>query len=227
MIPPEANGEYVANMEDVLEVYKRRYDPNRPVVCMDEQPTQLIKETRVPIPMSPGTPARYDYEYERVGTANNFMFVEPLGGWRRVSVRERKTKLDWAAEIKQLVDVDYPDAEKIVLVMDNLNTHTPGALYETFPPQEARRILDRLEIHYTPKHGSWLNIAECELSIFTKQCLCDRMPDIAVLRSEALAWSTARNQAQKSVNWQFTTEKARIKLRRLYPQPVMREEELM
>ncbi len=218
MIPPEANGEFAAAMEDVLEVYKRPHDPKRPVVCMDEQPTQLIKETRRPMPCAPGSPAKYDYEYERNGTANNFMFTEPLGDWRKVNVRARKTKRDWAEEIRELVNVDYPDAEKIVLVMDNLNTHTPGALYEAFTPEEARRIRDRLEIHYTPRHGSWLNIAEIELSVFTRQCLARRMPELTALRSEAAAWSRDRNAAEKRVDWQFTTEKARIKLKRLYPQ---------
>lgn len=218
MIPPDQDGEFVAAMEDILEVYKRPYDAKRPVVCMDEQPTQLIKETRVPLPLSPGTPARFDYEYERNGTANNFMFTEPLGDWRRVSVRERKTKLDWAAEIKHLLDVEYPKVEAVVLVMDNLNTHTPGALYDAFPPQEARRLLDRLEIHYTPKHGSWLNIAEIELSVFTRQCLDRHLPNLSTLRDEAAAWGKTRNTAKKSVDWQFTTEKARVKLKRLYPQ---------
>ena len=218
MIPPEANGEFVAAMEDVLEVYKRPYDPKRPVVCMDEQPTQLVKETRIPLPAEPGSIEKYDFEYDRNGTANNFMFSEPLGDWRKVTVREQKTKRDWAEEIRELVDTDFPEAEKIVLVMDNLNTHTPGALYETFPPAEARRILDRLEIHHTPKHGSWLNIAEIELSVLTRQCLDRRMPDVATLRSEAAAWSRDRNAAEKRVQWQFTTEKARIKLKRLYPQ---------
>jgi hypothetical protein len=208
-------------MEDVLEVYKRPYDPNRPVICMDEQPTQLIKETRIPLPGEPGRPECFDYEYERNGTANNFMFTEPLGDWRRANVRERKTKRDWAEEVKELLDEDYRDAQTIVLVMDNLNTHTAGALYEAFAPAEARRLLDRLEIHYTPKHGSWLNIAEIELSVFTRQCLGRRIPDLATLRSEAAAWSRDRNAAEKRVDWQFTTERARGKLKRLYPQVQM------
>jgi len=205
-------------MEDVLEVYKRPYDPKRPVICMDEQPTQLLKQTRMPLPVKPGKPARFDYEYERNGTAVNFMFTEPLGDWRKVNVRERKTKRDWAEEIRELIDVDFPKAEYIVLVMDNLNTHTPGALYETFSPPEARRILKRLEIHYTPKHGSWLNVAEIELSVFTQQCLDRRLPDLAALRQEATAWYCARNAAKKRVDWQLTTDKARVKLKRLYPQ---------
>lgn len=205
-------------MEDILQVYKRPYDPKRPGINMDEQPIQLHKETRIPLPPKPGHPLRFDFEYERNGTANNFMFTEPLGGWRKVNVRKRKTKRDWAEEIKELLDVDYPDAEKVILVVDNLNTHTPGALYEAFEPSEARRLLDRLEIHYTPKHGSWLNIAEIELSVFTKQCLGRRLPDIETLREEARAWYCDRNARQRSVDWQFTTEDARIKLKRLYPQ---------
>lgn len=217
MIPPEKDGEFVAAMEDVLEVYKRPRDPKRPLVCMDEQPTQLLKETRIPLPAEPGEAAKYDYEYERNGTAVNFMFTAPLENWRRVSVRERKTKRDWAEEIRQLVDTDFPDADKIVLVMDNLNTHTPGALYEAFAPEEARRILERLEIHHTPKHGSWLDMAEIELSVFTRQCLDRRMPDLATLRSEAAAWNDRRNGSGKGVDWHFTTSDARIKLKRLYP----------
>lgn len=205
-------------MEDVLEVYKRPYDPKRPVVCMDEQPTQLIKEKHAIIPAAPGRSQRVDYEYKRNGTAVNFLFTEPLGDWRRVSVRERRTKIDWAEEIKQLLDVDYPEAEVVVLVMDNLNTHTPGALYKAFSPQEARRLRERLEFHYTPKHGSWLNIAEIELSVFTKQCLNRRIPDLPTLQREAKAWHKVRNEAEKSVDWRFTTEDARIKLKRLYPQ---------
>lgn len=205
-------------MEDVLEVYKRRHNTLFPLVCMDEQPTQLFKETRTPLPPRPGRSARYDYEYERNGTAVNFMFSAPLEHWRRVSVRERKTKIDWAEEIRQLVDEDFPKAKKIVLVMDNLNTHTAGALYEAFEPREARRILDRLEIHYTPKHGSWLNMAEIELSVFTKQCLNRRIPTLRILQREASAWNQDRNQADKGIDWQFTTHKARIKLKNLYPQ---------
>lgn len=218
MIPPERSGEFVAAMEDILEVYKRPRDPKRPLVCMDEQPTQLIKETRVSLPVAPGEPAKYDYEYERNGTAVNFMFTAPLEDWRKVNVRERKTKRDWAEEIRELVDVNFPQAEAVILVMDNLNTHTPGALYEAFAPGEARRILDRLEIHYTPKHGSWLNMAEIELSVFTRQCLDRRIPDFVTLQSEASAWHRARNAAAKRVDWQLTTEKARVKLKRLYPQ---------
>lgn len=218
MIPPEQNGEFVACMEDVLDVYRRAYDADYPVVCMDEQPTQLTKETRVPLPMEPGQPEKYDHEYERNGTANHFLFTEPLAGWRRVSVRERKTKQDWAQEIKELLDKDYPEVKRVVLVCDNLNTHGLGSLYETFPPKEARRLARRLEIHYTPKHGSWLNVAEIELSVLTKQCLDRRIPDVPTLRRETAAWADRRNVDQTGVDWQFTTSEARIKLKRLYPQ---------
>lgn len=218
MIPPEQNGEFVACMEDVLGVYRRAYEANYPVVCMDEQPIQLIKETRVPLPMEPGQPEKYDHEYERNGTANHFLFTEPLAGWRRVSVRERKTKKDWAQEIKELLDKDYPAAKRVVLVCDNLNTHGLGSLYETFPPEEAWRLAQRLEIHHTPKHGSWLDVAEIELSVLTKQCLDRRIPDIPTLRRETAAWADRRNAEQTGVDWQFTTDDARIKLKRLYPQ---------
>ena len=217
-IPPKQSADYVAHMEDILDLYKQPYDPERPLVCMDEQPVQLIEETHTPIPGKPGCLRRYDVEYERKGTANNFMFIEPLGNWRRVSVRERKTGVDWAIEIKELIDVDYPSVEKIILVCDNLNTHRPASLYEAFPPDEARRLSQRLEIHYTPKHGSWLNIAESELSILTRQCLDRRIPTIQLLRSETAAWAEKRNQKQIGVDWQFETSKARIKLKRLYPQ---------
>lgn len=205
-------------MEDVLEVYKRPYNPEEPVVCMDEQPTQLIKETRLPIPAAPGRPRRIDCEYERAGVAVNFMFTEPLGAWRKVNVRDRKTAVDWAREIKQLLDEDYPHARKVILVCDNLNTHKSASFYEAFPPGEARRLLERLEIHYTPRHGSWLNIAECELSVLTRQCLDQRTSDIHTLRKHAKSWYQQRNTSQKAVDWQFTTAKARIKLKRLYPQ---------
>jgi hypothetical protein len=205
-------------MEDVLEIYKRPYNPVIPVVCMDEQPTQLIKETRKKIAVEPGKAERVDYEYERNGTAVNFMFTEPLAGWRKVNVRQRKTAIDWAYEMKELLDKDYADAEKVILVMDNLNTHKVASFYEAFEPKEARRLIERLEIHYTPKHGSWLNVAEIELSVFTKQCLDRRIPDMATLRQEAKAWYCKRNVNQKAVDWQFTCEDARIKLKRLYPQ---------
>jgi hypothetical protein len=199
-------------------VYHRPYDPRRPQICMDEQPVQLIKEKRTPIPASEGEPVRYDNEYERNGTAVNFMFTEPLSGWRKVKVREHRTAVDWAQEVKELLDVDYPDAEKVILVCDNLNTHKPASFYEAFPPEEARRLLNRLEIHYTPKHGSWLNIAEIELSALTIQCLDRRIPDLPTLCQETKAWEQKRNAKQKSVDWRFTTDNARIKLKRLYPQ---------
>jgi len=218
VIPPDEDADFVACMEDVLEVYRRPYDPAHPVVCMDEQPTQLIRETRLKRPVRRGRSERVDYEYERNGTAANFLFTEPLGGWRKVNVRERRTRRDWAQEIRGLLDVDYPDAERVVLVCDNLNTHTAGSLYEAFEPAQARRLAERLEIHYTPKHGSWLNIAEIELSVFTQQCLDRRIPDLPALRSEAEHWYARRNTDQKSVDWHFTTETARIKLKRLYPQ---------
>jgi hypothetical protein len=218
VIPPEQNAEFVACMEDVLQVYARPYDPKRPVVCLDEQPTQLIGETRRPLPVEPGQPQRDDYEYERLGTAVNFMMTEPLGGWRKVHVRATKTAIDLAEEIKELLDVDYPEAEQVVLVWDNLNTHTPASLYKAFPPAEARRLLDRLEIHSTPKHGSWLDVAEIELSVLTQQCLNRRIGDIETLRHEATSWYERRNTEQVGVDWQFTTNDARIKLKRLYPQ---------
>ena len=204
-------------MEDVLEVYKRPFDPDRPVVNMDEQPEQLIKETRHKIAATPGNLERIDYEYERNGTAVNFMFTEPLSGWRKVNVRERRTAIDWAHEIKELLEIDYPAATKVVLVCDNLNTHKPASLYKAFEPAVARSLLERLEIHYTPKHGSWLNIAEIELSVLTKQCLDRRIPDIETLRSETAQWAQDRNAGQKSLDWRFTTDQARIKLKRLYP----------
>lgn len=205
-------------MEAVLEVYRRPDDPQRPVVCLDEQPTQRIGETRTPIPAEPQQEQRYDYEYERLGTANTFMVVEPLAGWRQANVRATKTALDLAQEIKGLLDVNYPTAETVVLVWDNLNTHAPASLYKAFPPEEARRLLDRLEIHDTPKHGSWLDIAEIELSVYTKQCLDRRIDDIETLRREAKAWADRRKASSATVDWHFTTEEARIKLKRLYPQ---------
>ena len=204
-------------MEDVLEVYQRPYDEQRPVVCLDEQSKQLIKETRKPIPSQPGQPAKEDYEYERNGTANLFMIFEPLVGWRHVKVTERRTKVDFAEVIKELVDEHYPYADKIVLVMDNLNTHKVASLYEAFPPAEARRLIDKLEIHYTPKHGSWLDMAETELSTLTRQCLDRRIPDRQSLIHEVAAWEASRNDAEATVDWQFTTKDARIKLKRLYP----------
>jgi transposase len=217
VIPPKENAEFVAAMEDVLEVYRRPYDPRRPVVCLDEQSKQLVKETRQPIAAQPGRKQRIDYEYERNGTANLFMRFEPLAGRRRVKVTDQRTKVDFAQVIREMVDEDYPAAEMIVLVMDNLNTHKPASLYEAFEPAEARRLVEKLEIHYTPKHGSWLNMAETELSILTKQCLDRRIPDVATLRREIAAWERIRNKAESKINWQFTTHDARIKLKKLYP----------
>jgi transposase len=204
-------------MEDVLEVYQRPYDPKRPVVCFDEQSKQLIRETRAPIPVQPGQPERVDYEYERNGTANLFMTFEPLAGRRRVKVTGRRTKIDFAQVIRELVDEQYPTAEKVVLVMDNLNTHKLGSLYAAFAPAEARRLIERLEVHYTPKHGSWLNMAETELSILSTQCLDRRIGEAEELRAEVTAWEHSRNSAKCRVDWQFTTADARVKLKRLYP----------
>jgi DDE superfamily endonuclease len=218
VIPPAPSGEFVAHMEDVLEVYHRPYDPQIPMVCMDEQPVQLIREVRPSLPAEEGKPERYDYEYERNGTANIFMFTEPLSGLRTVSVREHKTAIDWATEVQQLLDSRYPEAERIRLVCDNFNTHGIGSLYEAFPPEQARGLASRLEIHYTPKHGSWLNIAEIELSALTLQCLDRRLPDLETLREETKQWEQRRNASHKGVDWQFSTLDARIKLKRLYPQ---------
>lgn len=217
MIPPEANADFVCAMEDILDVYQRPFDLQRPVVCIDEATKQLVKEIRRVIPAAPGRPERVDYEYERNGTANLFMVSEPLAGWRRVKVTDRRTKVDFAHLIREVVDEDYPEAEMIVLVMDNLNTHKPASLYEAFEPAEARRILNRLEIHYTPKHGSWLDMAEIELNVLQKQCLDRRIPDQTTLISEVSAWEQARNAEECTIDWQFTTEDARIKLKRLYP----------
>jgi hypothetical protein len=204
-------------MEDVLGVYTRPYDPRRPLVCMDEMPEQLLADVRPPLPMRPGHPERVDYEYERRGTANLFLFCEPLVGRRWVDVTDRRTAVDWARQIEDLVDVRYPEAEVVVLVADNLNIHTPGSLYEAFPPEDARRIAGKLEIHYTPKHGSWLNMAEIELSVLSRQCLDRRLPDKSTLETEVAAWQDRRNAAGGAVDWQFTAEDARIKLKHLYP----------
>jgi hypothetical protein len=217
VIPPKANADFVCAMEDVLEVYTRPYDRRRPMVCLDESSKQLVKETRCPIPARPGQPRRVDYEYERNGTANLFMVFEPLGGRRRVKVTDRRTIADFAEVVRQLVDEWYPKAEKIVLVMDNLNTHKPASLYEVFEPAEARRLLERLEIHYTPKHGSWLDMAETELGVLNTQCLDRRIPDKRTLVSEVAAWEKSRNEAHCKINWRFTTKDARIKLKRLSP----------
>lgn len=204
-------------MEEVLEVYTRPYDPTRPVVCLDETSKQLVSETRTPLPAEPGQPERVDYEYERQGTANLFMAVEPLTGQRHVTVTDRRTAVEFAQVVKALLEVHYPHAEKVVLVLDNLNTHKPAALYQTFEPAVAWRLLERLEIHHTPKHGSWLNMAEIELSVLSQQCLNRRIPDTATLTREIAAWQQARNADPRPVNWRFTTADARIKLKRLYP----------
>ena len=203
-------------MEMVLDVYKRPFDPRYPVVCMDESPKQLIAETKIPIPASPGQPARYDYEYRRCGMCNIFMACEPLAGKRMVKITERKTRRDWACFLEEIAD-QYKEAEKITLVMDNLNTHTPGSFYETFQPDKAKALWDRFEFVYTPKHGSWLNMAEIELNILTGQCLKRRIDDIEVVRKEVRAWQKFRNNKNAKINWQFTNEDARIKLSRLYP----------
>lgn len=218
VIPPEADGEFVANMEAVLETYAKPYDPTCPVICMDEQPVQLVKETRTPIEATAKHPRRVDYEYERAGTAEIFMFTEPLSGWRMATARQSKTKVDWALEMGKLLDGRYKGCDKVILVSDNLNTHTKGAFYEAFPPDQAREYVRRINFVYTPKHGSWLNVAECELSCLTSQCLSDRrIAALLTLQAEIAAWAARTNARQRAVDWQFTIEKARIKLKRLYP----------
>jgi len=204
-------------MEDVLEVYQRPHDPARPVVCLDETSKQLIAETRVPIAAKPGQPARADYEYERNGTANLFMMFAPLEGWRRVKVTDRHAAVDYAQVLKELSDTHFPDAAKIILVQDNLSTHKPASLYEAFPPAEARRLVERFEWHYTPKHGSWLDMAECELSVLSRQCLDRRIPDKPTLTEQVAAWQQSRNKRHAKADWHFTNADARIKLKRLYP----------
>ena len=216
MIPPKENGSFVANMEMVLDVYKRPLDAKFPVVCMDESPKQLIAEKKIPISASPGKPARHDYEYKRCGVCNIFLACEPLAGKRFVKINVRKTKRDWALFLQHIASQNE-DAEKITLVMDNLNTHKPGSLYETFPPDHAKALWDRFEFVYTPKHGSWLNMAEIELNVLIGQCLNRRIDDIEVVRRESLAWQEFRNNKGAKVNWQFTAENARTKLNRLYP----------
>jgi hypothetical protein len=217
VIPPAANAEFVWRMEDVLGVYTLPYDPRYPQVCLDEASKQLLAETRTPLPMRPGDVARFDYEYERRGVANLFLACEPLAGRRQVAVTEHRTKVDWAHFVRDLVDVHYPEAVRLRLVQDNLNTHTPAALYQAFPPEEAKRIADRLEIHYTPVHGSWLNMAEVELSALARQCLDRLIPDMATLDAEVAAWVRDRNAKGGTVDWRFTAEDARIKLKHLYP----------
>ena len=217
MIPPDANAGFVAAMEDVLEVYQRPHDPRRPLVCLDETSKQLIREIRKPIAMRPGRSARHDYEYERGGTANLFMLLAPLEGWRHVEISDRRTALDYAQVLRDLADVHFPDAERITLVQDNLSTHTPASLYAAFPAAQARRLVGRFEWHFTPKHGSWLNMAECELAVLSRQCLARRLENKATLIHETAAWNAERNARSAKVNWRFTTADARIKLKRLYP----------
>src|SRR5580704_7032000 len=217
VIPPDANAAFVAGMEDVLEVYHRPHDPDRPVVCLDETSKQLIAETRVPIPAKPGHPKRDDYEYERNGTANLFMMFAPLEGWRHVKVTDRHTAVDYAHALKDLANIHFLNAKKIVLVQDNLNTHTKASLYEAFPAAEARRLAERFEWHYTPKHGSWLDMAESELGVLSSQCLDRRIPDKQTLINEIAVWEDDRNANHAKADWQFTTADARIKLKHLYP----------
>lgn len=216
MIPPKQHGGFVANMEMVLDVYKRPYDVQYPVVCMDESPKQLISEIKNPIPASQGQPTRIDYEYKRCGVCNIFMSCEPLAGRRMVKITERKTKKDWSLFLKEIA-LQYQEAKKITLVMDNLNTHTPGSFYETFSPDEAKALWDRFDFVYTPKHGSWLNMAEIELNVLIGQCLSRRIDNIEDVKREVSAWQKHRNNRKVTVNWQFTAEDARIKLSRLYP----------
>ena len=218
VIPPEQDAEFVAAMEDVLEIYAKAYDPHHPVLCMDEQPFQLLKETRVPIPSTKTHGERVDYEYERNGTASIFMFAEPLSGFRQATARPQRTKADWAIEVAAILDTRFAKHDLVTLVSDNLNTHTKGAFYEVFEPARARAYVKRLDFHYTPKHGSWLNVAECELSCLTKQCLSDRrIGEVPLLCSEIKTWSDRTNAKQRAVDWQFRIEDARVKLKRLYP----------
>jgi hypothetical protein len=216
-IPPKANAEFVYHMEDVLEVYHRPPDPQHPVVCLDETSKQLIGEVRDPLPARPGEVERCDYEYVRNGTVNLFVAVDPLAGWRTVQVTDHRGRTDWAHVVKALLDGRYQTADRVTLVMDNLNTHGPASFYEAFEPAEAKRLSARLEIHYTPKHGSWLNIAEIELSALQRQCLDRRIADKPTLEQEVAAWEAHRNTAVTKVDWQFSTDDARIKLRKLYP----------
>ena len=217
MIPPKGSAAFVAAMEDVLAVYTRPHDPARPLVCLDETSKQLVGETRPAVPMAPGWPLRHDYEYRRNGTANLFMAFAPLEGRRHVKVTARRTAIDYAHMLRDLSDVHFAGAEKIVLVQDNLNTHAPASLYEAFPPGDARRLVERFEWHYTPKHGSWLNMAEAELAVLASQCLDRRIPDPKALEREVSAWQTTRNSHKAKADWRFTTDKARIKLKTLYP----------
>jgi hypothetical protein len=217
-IPPAEDAAFVAQMEQVLDVHQRPYDPRFPKVSMDEQQKQLIEETRTPLPAAPGRAERVDYEYTRRGSCVVWMFVEPLAGWRQVAVSATRTALDWAQQVRQVVDHPrYAQAEKITLVCDNLNTHSLASLYQAFPAEEAWRLSQKLDLVHTPKHGSWLNMAECELSALTRQCLRPRMAEQAQVEAQATRWATDRNAAQTGVNWQFSTDKARVKLKHLYP----------
>ena len=215
--PKEANGEYVHRMEDVLNEYAKPFDPEEPLICMDEASRQLIGQVAAPLPAQPGQPRLEDYEYVRNGTCNFFVFCQPLAGWRHVIVTERRTKRDWALAIRNLVDVQFPEARRIRLVMDNLNTHTGAALYEAFSPAEARRLLEKLEFHFTPKHASWLNMAEIEIGILSRQCLDRRIDDREFLTGEVAAWEADRNRSEAKIHWTFTIETARNKLKKLYP----------
>ena len=218
VIPPEQNAEFVACMEDVLETYAHAYDASHPVICMDEQPVQLIKETRESIEATLTHPKRVDYEYQRNGTASIFMFSEPLAGYRQATARSKRTKADWAREVATLLDTRYADCEQVTLVMDNLNTHTKGAFYEVFEPIKARAYVKRIQFVYTPKHGSWLNVAECELSALTRQCLSGRrIGELSELSSEIAAWAIHTNEKQRGIDWQLQIDEARTKLKRLYP----------
>jgi len=218
VIPPESDAEFVAHMEEVLETYAKPYDPALPVLCMDEQPIQLLKETRKPVPATAKHGKRVDYEYGRAGTANIFMFAEPLAGWREVAVRPTKTKFDWATEMARLLEGRYATCQRVILVCDNLNTHTKGAFYEAFDPERARQLVRRIEFCYTPKHGSWLNIAENELSSLTRQCVAGRrFGDVETLRAETSAWSVDVNNTQRGVDWQMKIDEARCKLTSVYP----------
>jgi DDE superfamily endonuclease len=219
-IPPEQNAAFVCAMENVLEVYKRPYDPLHPMVCMDETSKQLVGEIQKPIHLSAGQPLRYDYEYHRNGVTNIFMLCEPLRGWRKVNITARKTRSDWAGQMKELVDVHYPHARRITVVMDNYPTHQASSLYEAFTPQQARRLLEKLELVYTPKHGSWLNMAEIELCALGRQCTDGRISDLSMLIKITGIWERDRNNRSIRIDWQFTTEDARIKLRRLYPKMI-------
>ena len=222
VIPPQADAEFAAGMEEVLDTYAEAYDPRFPKLCMDEKPVQLTKETRVPIPGTKDHAKRVDYEYERAGTASLFLFCEPLMGWRSIAIRERRTKVDWALEMEELLRTRYAAAEKVILICDNLNTHTKGAFYEAFAPEKARSIVRRLEFRYTPKHGSWLNIAENELSAMTRQCLKGRrFGTVDELREETAAWQQRTNDKQRGVDWQFRIDDARVKLKSLYPKLIV------